>query len=52
LCRRLEAEEQVVVRSIEPRARGWFDVEDHPAMAAARRERLRAARWASVSESR
>jgi hypothetical protein len=43
LCRRLEAEEQVVVRTIDPKARGWFDVEDHPVMAAARRERLKAA---------
>jgi HK97 family phage portal protein len=43
LCRRLEAEEQVMVRAIDPRARGWFDVEDHPVMAAARRERLKVA---------
>jgi HK97 family phage portal protein len=43
LCRRLEAEEQVMVRAISPTARGWFDVEDHPVMAAARRERLKVA---------
>src|SRR5262249_37189078 len=43
LCRRLEAEEQVTVRAIEPKAMGWFDVEDHPVMAAARRERLKVA---------
>ncbi len=39
-CRRLEVEEQVTVRAIDPRARGFFEVEEHPAMAAARRERL------------
>jgi HK97 family phage portal protein len=43
LCRRLEAEEQATVRAIEPKAMGWFDVEDHPVMAAARRERLKVA---------
>jgi len=44
LCRRLEADEDVAVKSIDPQARGWFDVEDHPVLAAARRERLDAAR--------
>jgi phage portal protein BeeE len=44
LCRRLEAEEDVVVKSIEPAADGWFDVEDHPVLTEARRARLAAAR--------
>jgi HK97 family phage portal protein len=44
LCRRLEAEEEVTVKAIDARARGWFDVEDHPVLTAARRERLTAAR--------
>lgn len=44
LCRRLEADEDVTVKSIDPNARGWFDVEDHPVLAQARRERLSAAR--------
>ena len=44
LCRRLEAEEAVLVKSIEPAADGWFDVEDHPVLTQARRARLAAAR--------
>jgi len=44
LCRRLEAEEDVVVKSIEPEADGWFDVEDHPVLTQARSARLAAAR--------
>jgi len=44
LCRRLEAEEDVVVKSIEPEADGWFDVEDHPVLTQARTARLAAAR--------
>jgi HK97 family phage portal protein len=44
LCRRLEAEERVAVKAVDPEADGWFDVEDHPVLAAARRERLAAAR--------
>jgi phage portal protein BeeE len=44
LCRRLEAEEVVTVRAIDPTAAGWFDVQDHPVLASARRERLAAAR--------
>ena len=43
-CRRLEAEEDVVVKSIEPAADGWFDVEDHPVLTQARSARLAAAR--------
>ena len=44
LCRRLEAEDDVTVKAIDPKADGWFDPEDHPVMAAARRDRLAAAR--------
>ncbi len=44
LCRRLEAEDDVLVKSIDPKADGWFDPEDHPVMATARRDRLAAAR--------
>jgi HK97 family phage portal protein len=44
LCRRLEAEDDVTVKAIDPRAEGWFDTEDHPVLAASRRERLAAAR--------
>ena len=44
LCRRLEAEDDITVKSIDPTADGWFDTEDHPVLAAARRDRLAAAR--------
>jgi HK97 family phage portal protein len=44
LCRRLEAEEDVTVKAIDPTADGWFDVEDHPVLTQARRARLAAAR--------
>ena len=44
LCRRLEAEDDVTVKSIDPNADGWFYPEDHPVLAAARRDRLAAAR--------
>jgi HK97 family phage portal protein len=44
LCRRLEAEDDILVKSIDPKADGWFDTEDHPVLAAARRDRLAAAR--------
>jgi HK97 family phage portal protein len=44
LCRRLEAEDDLTVKSIDPTADGWFDTEDHPVLAAARRERLASAR--------
>ena len=40
----LEAEEDITIKTIDPSARGWFDVEDHPVLTAARRERLTAAR--------
>src|SRR5437899_12099051 len=41
---RLEAEDDVTVKAIDPKADGWFDPEDHPVLAAARRDRLAAAR--------
>jgi hypothetical protein len=44
LCRRLEAEDDVTVKAMDPTADGWFDPEYHPLLAAARRERLAAAR--------
>jgi len=44
ICRRLEAEDDVTVKSIDPNADGWFDTEDHPVLAATRRDRLAAAR--------
>jgi len=44
LCRRLEAEEDVLVKLLDRRASGWFDGDDHPVLATARRERLQAAR--------
>jgi len=47
-CRRLEAEEQKTVRAIDKRARGFFEVEEHPALLEARRGRLEMAKngWA------
>ncbi len=44
LCSRLEAEEEATVRSIDPRASGWFDLDSLPSMQEARRNRLAAAR--------
>jgi hypothetical protein len=44
LCSRLEAEEEVAVKSIDPRASGWFDLDSLPIMQEARRSRLVAAR--------
>lgn len=44
LCRRLEAEEEAVVRSLDEHAVGWFDLESLPIMQAARRNRLAAAK--------
>ena len=43
-CRRLQAEEDITVKAIDPTACGWFDVEDHPVLAQARRNRLAAAK--------
>jgi HK97 family phage portal protein len=44
LCSRLEAEEEVTVKSIDPRASGWFDLDSLPIMQEARRSRLASAR--------
>jgi hypothetical protein len=44
LCSRLEAEEELTVRAIEPEASGWFDLDSLPIMQEARRNRLAAAR--------
>jgi hypothetical protein len=46
LCRRLEAEEQVVVKSLDLRADGWFDLDSLPIMQQAQRTRLAAAKAA------
>jgi HK97 family phage portal protein len=37
LCARLEAEEQVTIKAIDPTAVGWFDLDNLPIMQAARR---------------
>jgi phage portal protein BeeE len=44
LCARLEAEELQTVRSIDPTAIGWFDLDALPIMQQARRDRLAAAK--------
>ncbi len=44
LCSRLEAEEDCVVKAIDPLASGWFDLDSLPLMKEARRSRLVAAR--------
>jgi HK97 family phage portal protein len=44
LCSRLEAEEDVVVKSIDPNASGWFDLDSLPILQEARRNRLASAR--------
>lgn len=44
LCSRLEAEEDVTVKQIDPRASGWFDLDSLPILQEARRNRLTAAR--------
>jgi HK97 family phage portal protein len=46
LCARLEAEEQITVKSIDPAATGWFDVDSLPIMQEARRTRLASAKTA------
>jgi HK97 family phage portal protein len=40
LCARLEAEEDVTVKTIDPKAAGWFDTDSLPIMQEARRNRL------------
>jgi phage portal protein BeeE len=42
-CARLEAEEQYIIRAIDPSAVGWFDIDSLPIMHQARRNRLAAA---------
>src|SRR5206468_11545229 len=44
MCGRLEAEEDVVVKSLDPRAVGWFDLESLPILQQARRNRLATAK--------
>ena len=44
LCSRLEAEEDVTVKSIDPRASGWFDLDSLPILQESRRNRLVAAK--------
>jgi HK97 family phage portal protein len=44
ICCRLEAAEDVVVKSLDPSAVGWFDLDSLPIMQQARRNRLMAAR--------
>jgi phage portal protein BeeE len=40
LCSRLEAEEDILVKTLDPKAVGWFDLESLPIMQQARRNRL------------
>ncbi len=44
LCARFEAEEQATVKTIDPQATGWFDLDALPIMQEARRSRLAAAK--------
>ncbi|HEY5911566.1 MAG TPA: phage portal protein, partial [Verrucomicrobiae bacterium] len=44
LCSRLEAAEDATVKSIDPAASGWFDLDSLPIMQESRRNRLAAAR--------
>ena len=44
LCRRLEAEEDRTVKTLDPTATGWFDIEALPIMQEALRKRLAAAK--------
>src|SRR6267142_1516597 len=44
LCARLEAEEEVTVRAIDPKAVGWFDTDSVPLMQEALKTRLIAAK--------
>src|SRR5207249_5648890 len=46
LCRRLEASEDVTVKSLDARAVGWFDLDSLPLMQKAQRDRLATARSA------
>src|SRR5204862_5209016 len=44
LCSRLEAAEDITIKSIDPHATGWFDLDSLPIMQQARRSRLAAAK--------
>ncbi len=44
LCGRLEAEEDRTVKSLDPRATGWFDLDSLPILQQARRSRLTTAK--------
>src|SRR6185436_22241 len=44
LCRRLEAGEDITVKTLEPKAVGWFDLDSLPIMQKAQRDRLATAR--------
>ena len=44
LCARLEAEEKKTVRTIDPAAVGWFDIDSLPIMQQARRTRIASAK--------
>jgi HK97 family phage portal protein len=44
LCSRLEAEEDVTVKAIDPGASGWFDLDSLPILQEARRHRLATAK--------
>lgn len=44
LCRRLEAEEDLSVKALDPRAVGWFDLESLPILQEVRWNRLKTAR--------
>jgi phage portal protein BeeE len=46
LCSRLEAEEELTVKAIDPTALGWFDIDSLPLMQQARRSRLATAKTA------
>ena len=50
LCCRLEAAEDVVVKSLDASAVGWFDLDSLPIMQQARRNRLMAARTGTLRE--
>src|SRR5439155_15081027 len=43
LCRRLEADEEVTVKTLDPSAAGWFDLDTLPIMQEARQSRLASA---------
>lgn len=44
LCARLEAEEQAIIKTIDPNAVGWFDIDSLPIMQEARRNRVAVAK--------